>query len=192
MIYYQEITLLPTAEIGLYFLWQKIYKQIHLALVENKIADNASAIGLSFPEYDAEKFSLGKILRLITKDEQLLKNLQCDKWLIRLKDYLYISQIKPIPEKLVGYACFKHIKLNGNKEKLARRRAKRTGETLEQALEYFKDFKEQHSNLPFIQARSETNGHHFRLFIEKLMFDQPKDGVYSCYGLSNESTVPLF
>lgn len=192
MSYYQEITLLPTAGIGIYFLWQKMYRQIHLALVENKIADNASAIGLAFPEYDAEKHRLGKRLRLVAKDERLLDQLQSDKWLARMKDYLHISQINPVPEKLIGHACFKHIKLNGSKERMARRRAKRAGETLEQALEYYKDFKEQAGDWPYIQVRSETNGHWFRLFIDKQIFDEPKGGVYSCYGLSNESTVPLF
>ena len=58
MNYYQDITLLPDADIGLYFLWQKVYQQIHLALVENKSADNASAIGVAFPEYNVDKHHL--------------------------------------------------------------------------------------------------------------------------------------
>jgi CRISPR-associated endonuclease Csy4 len=118
--------------------------------------------------------------------------MQCEKWLNRLKDYVHIYPIKSVPEKIVGYACFKHIKLKGNNEKLARRRAKRKGETMQQALSHFEDFEEQQSKLPYINMASQTTGQHFRLFIEKQVMEAPQTGLYSCYGLSNTTTVPLF
>lgn len=189
---YQETCLLPNADIGVYFLWQKLYQQIHLALAENKISDNASAIGVGFPEYAAAEFSLGTKLRLFAADEQALKQLNCGKWLARLNDYVRMEPIKPVPEKIAGYACFKHVKLRGNKEKLARRRVKRKGETLQQALAHFEGFEEQRSKLPYINTTSLTNSQRFRLFIEKQEKDQPKTGFFSCYGLSNIATVPLF
>jgi len=192
MKYYQQISLLPTAEIGLYFIWQKLYQQIHLALVENKTGDKTSAIGVAFPEYNADKYYLGTKLRLLAEDEKLLEELQCEKWLNRLKDYVHVGAIKPVPEELAGHACFSHIKLKGNKEKLARRRAKRNGEPLQQALSHFENFEEQHSKLPYINMTSQTNGQRFRLFIEKQETQQPKTGLFSCYGLSNSTTVPLF
>lgn len=192
MKYHQQISLLPAVDIGLYFLWQKIYQQIHLALVENKNPDNTSAIGVAFPEYDADHYSLGGKIRLFAENEQLLRQIQCEKWLSRLKDYVYISEIKPVPEKLTGYACFKHIKLKGNKEKQARRRAKRKGETLQQALTHFESFEHQHSKLPYINMTSQTNGQRFRLFIERRETEQPQAGFYSCYGLSRITTVPMF
>ncbi|MDI6687431.1 MAG: type I-F CRISPR-associated endoribonuclease Cas6/Csy4 [Desulfobacterales bacterium] len=192
MSYYQEISLLPNADIGVYFLWQKLYQQIHIALVENKNADNASTIGVGFSEYNADKHSLGTKLQLFAEDEKSLEQLHCERWLNRLSDYVYIGQIKPVPEKLAGHACFKHIKLKGNKEKLARRRAKRKGETLQQALAHFEDFEEQPIKLPYINMSSQTSGQRFRLFIEKQAMEQPQTGLYSCYGLSNTTTVPLF
>ena len=192
MNFYQEISLLPNADIGLYFLWKKVYQQIHLALVENKCADNASTIGIAFPEYNVDKHYFGTKLRLFAEDEQSLEQMQCNHWLSRLSDYVHLSRIKPVPEKLAGYACFKHIKFKGCKEKLARRRAKRKGETLQQALAHFEDFEEQRSNLPYINMSSETNGQRFRLFIEKQAMEHPQTGLYSCYGLSNTTTVPLF
>lgn len=192
MKYYQEISLLPNAEITPYFIWQKLYQQIHLGLVENKTAGNASAIGVAFPEYNAKKYFLGTKLRLFTEDEKLLVQMNCEKWLNRLKDYVHIGPIKPVPEKLAGHACFKHIKLKGNKEKLARRRAKRKGETLRQALSHFENFEEQRSNLPYINMISQKNRQRFRLFIEKQAMEQPQTGLYSCYGLSNTTTLPLF
>ncbi len=161
-------------------------------MAEYKRADNASAIGVSFPEHDANQYSLGAKLRLFAKDEKLLEQMQIEKWLNRLKDYVHIYPIKRVPAKLAGYACFKHVKLKGNKEKLARRRAKRNGETLQQALAHLEGFEEQRSKLPYINMTSQTNGQRFRLFIERQIVEEPQAGVYSCYGLSNTTTVPLF
>lgn len=192
MNYYQEISLLPNADIGLYFIWQKLYQQIHLALAENKCEGNASKVGVSFPEYNADEFLLGTKLRLFAEDEQSLKDMQCEKWLSRLRDYVYVKPIAPVPEKLAGHACFRQVKIKGNKEKLARRRAKRKGETLQQALAHFADYEEQRSKLPYINMISLTNGQHFRLFIEKQATSQSQTGFFSCYGLSNTTTVPLF
>ena len=192
MKYFRELTLLLQEDVDLYFIWQKLYQQIHLALVENKTARNVSAIGLAFPEYNADRYSLGTKLRLFAGDEESLEQMHFEKWFNRLSDYVHLSHIKPVPEKLAGHACFKHIKLKGNKEKLARRRAKRKGETLQQALSHFENFEEKRSNLPYINMTSQTNGQRFRLFIEKKAMEQPQSGLYSCYGLSNTTTVPLF
>lgn len=63
---YQEITLLPSADINLNFLWEKAYQRIHLRLVETKMPDGLSPIGLAFPEYNAEKCQLGAKLRIFS------------------------------------------------------------------------------------------------------------------------------
>lgn len=192
MTYYQEISLLPTARIGLYDFWQKLYQQIHFALAENKSEENVSKVGVSFPEYSADEFLLGTKLRLFAEDEQTLEQMQCEKWLRHLRNYVHIKKIEPVPRKLTRHACFKHVKLKGNKEKLARRRAKRKGETYKEALTHFKDYEEQRSRLPYINMTSQTNGQRFRLFIEKEEMEKPQPGLYSCYGLSKKTTVPIF
>ena len=192
MKYFQEISLLPNPEITPYFIWQKLSQKIHLALVENKTAENTSAVGVGFPEYNAAKFVLGRKLRVFAKNEKTLMEMKCEQWLNRLSDYVHVSRIKPVPEKLDGYACFTHIKPKGSVEKLARRRAKRKGETMQQALVYFENYEEERSRLPYINISSQTNGHHFRLFIEKKKMGHSKTGLFSCYGLSNTTTVPLF
>ena len=192
MKYYKEIVLLPCADIGSYFIWQKVYQQVHLALVENKNQKNSCTIGATFPEYNADKFILGNKLRLFAKDNQVLKQMRCEKWLERLRDYVSVGPIRLVPEALNGYACFKHVKMKGNKEKLAKRRAKRKGETFERALAHFADYEELRSKLPYINMISQTNGHRFRIFIEMLPMEQPEVGFFSCYGLSSTTTVPLF
>lgn len=192
MKYYQEILFFPTLDINLYFLWQKVYQQMHLALVENKNPDNTSSIGISFPEYDERNYFLGRKICLFAELEHSLEALNAQRWLQRITDYIRIGEIKAVPEKVYGHACFKHIKLKGNKGKLARRRAKRKEESFEQALAYYSGYEEEQSKLPFINMISQTNGQHFRIYIEKQNFDMPREGFFSFYGLSNKSTVPLF
>jgi len=192
MNYFQDITLLPDAEITTYFLWHKVFQQIHLALAKIKNTNNPSLIGVDFPGYAVVKNSLGETLRLISKNKDLLKQMQCEKWLAPLKDYVHIRSIRPVPERVSGYACFKNVKPKSNKEKLARRRAKRKGESFQVALAHYDDFEEQQSKLPYINMISQTNKHHFRLFIEKQEMKEPQAGRFSCYGLSNQTTVPIF
>ena len=192
MRYYQEISLLHRANIGLYDFWQKLYQQLHIALVENTVDEHASAIGVSFPEYDASQFFLGTRLRLFALQKSALEQLQCEKWLYRLEDYLQCSTISSVPEEMKGQACFRQVKPKGSKEKLARRWAKRHGKTLEEALAQYDSYEPKNSRLPYINLTSQTNGHHFRLFIEKQEKEQPQAGLFSCYGLSQSTTVPLF
>lgn len=189
---YLEITIKPQPEIPLYFLWEKVYQQIHLALVEAQGENGKVSVGISFPGYDACQFQLGCKLRLFALNMEELEKLYINKWLNRLRDYVHVKGIEPVPGKVDGHTCFKHLKLKGNKQKLARRRAKRKSETFEQALAYFDNFKEQSSRLPYINMISQTNGHRFRLFVEKLTKEQPRKGFFSCYGLSGTTTVPMF
>ncbi len=106
MKYYQDITLLPGAEVSLGFIWEKVYQQIHLMLVEHKSDLNVSEIGLSFPAYGDKAFPLGHQLRLFAKSKALLSHLGVEKWLQRLNDYVHIKSIKPVPADVSEYACF--------------------------------------------------------------------------------------
>ena len=192
MKYYQDITLLSEEEIPQHFLWQKLFQQIHIALAENKGADGSSAIGVAFPEYDAAEFSLGTKLRLFAQSEQELVQFQCEKWLERLSDYVRIGEIRAVPEHVSGYACFSQVKPKGSRENLARRRARRTGESYKEALKHFEGYQQEISRLPFIHMQSVSNGHKFKLFIQQKITAHPIQGPYSCYGLSGRSTVPIF
>ena len=192
MNYYQEISMVPKTRIELHIFWQMLYKQIHLALVENKIAQNSSTIGVGFPEYDAIKKSLGYRLRLFAKEKNDLVQLDCEEWLKSLDDYVHIHSIKAIPDNVSDYAYFQRIHLKGNKEKLARRRAKRKGKTLQQALADFDEYEEQQSSLLYINMDSQTTGKRFKLFIEKKVIRKQQTGLFSCYGLSKKTTIPCF
>jgi CRISPR-associated endonuclease Csy4 len=196
MQHYVEITLLPTDDIGHYFLWGKIYQQLHLALVE-LTAGQGGNVGFSFPEYSAKQPHLGRKVRVFAPSEAQLVQFNASKWLGRLSDYCHVSSIRAAPEK-TQYAIFNRKQCVNNTERLARRRAKRKGETFEQALAHFAGFDGEFSSLPFVALESlstepvaETH-HRFKLFIDQKIVSQSQDGGFNCYGLSNTSTVPWF
>lgn len=192
MEYYIDITLLPDAEANLGFLWQKVYQQLHLALVENKVSDKQSAIAVSIPDYGSSDFPLGCKLRLFAQHQEQLQQLDMGKWLNRLTDYTHITSIKNVPTSVNQFARFRRKQFNTNSARLARRRVKRKEESLEQALEYYASFTDQETNLPFINMQSLTQGEKFRLFIAREVFENSENGTFNCYGLSQGATVPLF
>ena len=60
-------------DVFLFFLWSKVYQQIHLALV-GTLENEQTALGISFPEYQDNQF-LGKKLRVFAESEQELERL---------------------------------------------------------------------------------------------------------------------
>lgn len=191
MHYYQDITLIPDAESSLGFIWRKVYSQVHLALVESK--KRGVSVAIAFPAYSDSAFPLGNKLRLFAGDEQTLVNLNLGHWLKRLQDYCHTTSIRSVP------STHKHVRYSrrqfkSNPERLARRRAKRHNETMENALKHYKSFSEPKSNVPFVKMASLSTGgnHEFRLFIEQAVCDEAISGDFNSYGLSKTATVPWF
>jgi len=200
MKYYLDITLLPDAEANLGFLWQKVYQQVHLGLVENKVAENESVIAVSFPNYGDKVFPLGDKLRLFADNQRQLEQLDIAKWLSRLTDYTHMKSIIEVPGSINQFALFKRKQIKSNIEKKAKKRAKHLNKSYSEVLEYL--LKEQtdlthdkyRSNLPFIQMESlsSKNRDRFPLFIERQFLDSCIEGKFTTYGLSKTATVPWF
>jgi len=150
MKYYIEITLLPNVEIPIYFLWQKLYQQIHLGLVEINNTQESVPIAVSFPQYNETLNHLGCKLRLFSSAQEQLQQFNISKWLNRLTDYCHHTSIKEVSQSVNVFARFKRKQFDTNVERLARRRAKRKGESFELAMKHFKGFKDQESKLPYI------------------------------------------
>ena len=212
MNYYQEITLLPDAEISLSFIWQKVFQQVHIALVENKVAPNQSEIAVGFPEYQQAGFPLGNKLRLFAKDKVTLEKLAITQWLAKLEDYAHIKAIKPVPSE-VTYVSFirKNVKSPERIERDMRQKARlwaaKTDKRLEDCLaELAKNKPNAQCNLPFIYLYSQrtkqrlpNKSSRFPLFIKAHELHIEQTGFFDCYGLSSKennqgsfSTVPHF
>lgn len=202
MKYYLDITLLPEADITLGFIWQKVYQQVHLALVENKTAENKSAIAVSFPRYSAKKsseqaFPLGNQLRLLANEEGQLTKLNIAKWLTRLEDYVHIKSIKSVPDNVTQVAFVRQqVKGEARIEKdmlsKALRWAEKSGQPLDVCLAELEKSKPKAVNsLPFIWLESQetkqrdlVNSRKFPLFIKMVEITEQQLGTFNCYGLS--------
>ncbi|MBF0376133.1 MAG: type I-F CRISPR-associated endoribonuclease Cas6/Csy4 [Desulfamplus sp.] len=192
MKFYIEVTLIQNADIAHYFLWEKVFQQIHLGLVEMQDSKGNVQIGISFPEYDAEEYRLGNKLRLFAEDEATLKQFDVQKWLNRLFDYVHITRIRPVPDRELTYSCYKREQVKEAKERLARRKAKRAGISIDEALRLLENYKDEKVKTPFVNIKSQSSQHRFRLFILKQDRDKLLNQGFSSYGLSNISTVPEF
>ncbi|BBG58435.1 MULTISPECIES: type I-F CRISPR-associated endoribonuclease Cas6/Csy4 [Providencia] len=211
MNYYQEVTLLPDSTIPLDFLWQKVYQQIHIALVENKKEQGSSSVAIAFPEYGCSGFRLGKKVRLIGKDSIVLQQLDLVKWFSRLSDYVHVKSIQAVPENARPVSYVRQqikgtARIESDMQKKAALWAKKSGQSLEQCLVDLEKLRPtKQSRLPFIwveslHSRSEHQGSRpFPLFIQCIWADKVIDGVFNCYGLSQSNngsqvfaTVPHF
>jgi len=201
--FYIDITLLPDAEANLGFIWQKVYQQIHLILVENKVGEQDSAIAVSFPHYDDRVFPLGNKLRLLGKTEKTLKDLDVGQWLSRLDDYVHIKGIKPVPDDVNQFVYFKRKQfkspdklregIDERAEKLADKNNFDVNEVKQRLLESLAKF-DTESRLPFIYISSLSTDKNkeiqqqvnFKLFIEKEMAENnvSNNKLFTCYGLS--------
>ena len=212
MNYYQEVTLLPDSDISLGFLWQKVYQQVHIALVDNKTNENLSEIAVGFPEYRTKGFPLGKKLRLFADSGEKLDSLAIGKWLNRLSDYTHIKSVQGVPEDSihVGFSR-KHVKtanrIEQDMHQKARLWASKSGIGINEAIEQLKKGKPTASSkLPFVymysqetKKRNNISNAKFPLFIERITDISKSGGVFDCYGLSAKrnpngiyATVPMF
>jgi CRISPR-associated endonuclease Csy4 len=200
MKYYLDITLLPDAEANLGFIWKKVFQQIHIALVDNKIGDNESAVALSIVNYGDTAFPLGNHLRLLANTKQALQKLDIHRWLSRLDDYCHIKLIKPVPTDISVHASFRRKPVKSI-EKKAQRRAMHLNKPYDEVLAYLrKENRSEKSELPFINAESQQSkgrlelgeSPYFLIFVERVFTDKPVVGKFDCYGFSRTATVPWF
>lgn len=197
MKYYQELTLLPSFEIPISFIWSKVYQQVHLAFAEMQGENGDVPYGVSFPQYQYEnrKITIGEKLRIFAGSEEELTKLGIKKWLERFADYVHITGIRAVPEKNAGYAIYRRSRPENSAEQKARRflmRHKEQAPEYEQAVKMFSQKKREVCRLPYLQQKSLTNQHSFRLYIEKKLCPEEVAGGFGTYGLSDTSTVPEF
>lgn len=193
MWFFQDIILQPAENIAMSFLWSKVYRQIHLALVNSKDEQGTIRCGVAFPEYSDVQPTLGRRLRLLAPEESDLQRLDLTDALKRFTpDYVKIKTIRPVPVRSCkGFVTYSRYQPESTVMQKARRYAKRHGVSVEEAQKLFPTSVDG-IHYPYIQLESMTNHHRFSLFIQKKEApEQPCEG-FSAYGFSNRSSVPDF
>lgn len=198
MWFFQEITLHPTEEISDFFLMSKVYARLHLALVKSKDAAGKIRCGLSFPEYTAEPRSLGRKIRVLTQDEETLKQMDIPSVLSQFVngEYVHIAPVRIVPIRRVKqYAIYSRYQPESSVERKARRYAKRHAISVEEARGIF-PVPTSTESFPYVRIKSRTTGKNFSLFIQKKLVEIPKneetDSTFSAYGISPQQAVPEF
>lgn len=201
--FYQEITLIDHVEISPYFIWSKVYGQLHIAFAEHKNNEDKVPFGVSFPQYSYDeakkKGSLGKKVRIFAPTKEALEALNLNLWLVRLLDYVHIQSIKEVPKNVSQYAIYKRKQMKGvnrvqkDRARFAQSYAKANNISLDEAMELYQNMSVRETHLPFIQMLSLTSDQRFKLFIEKQMISgNSSEKLFTTYGLSAGASVPEF
>lgn len=217
MKYYQEITLIDSADIRFFELWSKLYTQLHLALVEQAKATYGEGathgdIGVSFPEYKCfEKNGktismLGSKLRVFAKTEAELQQLNLGKWCERLLDHVHIKSTAKVPA-VTEYVIAKRFRQEKNLDSKTHNFAKKHNKTFEEvklsriehiSRKYDISMEEAQRRYekpvleirPYIRMKSGKNGNTFSLEIEQTKAEGVVTGTFNTYGMSPTTTVP--
>jgi len=187
MTHYTDIRILSLPEIAPEHILEKLYSKIHLALAELKRSD----IGLSFPDVNEKRPSLGQRLRLHSS-EQVLRCLLDKIGLAAMRDYLRPGEILPTPEQ-TAFRQVLRVQIQSSADRMRRRFAKRHNLSMDEAAARIPDSVAGKLKLPFIRMQSKSSGQTFNLFISHGTIRQtPIPGEFNAYGLSTEATIPWF
>ena len=192
MKYYQELTILPSYDVPAYFIWSRVYQQIHLGFVEHQDQNGVIKYGVSFPEYqmNGKEKQLGNKLRIFAQDEVDLKNLDLAKCLSRLVDYVHFTGIRKVPGR-IEYAVYGRVHQENSQTQRIKRFVKRHGVSYEEAEKLY-PMKLEKCEFPYIQMQSLTNHNPFRLYVCKTVVTESQNKGFGSYVLSAISTVPEF
>ena len=196
LTHFQEITLIPDPDIAPYFIWSKLFNQLHIALADVKNKHNIDSIGVSFPDYhyDSKKeqsSKLGLKLRVFALSQKDLETLNLAKRLERLTDYVHIKGIKEVGDKATGYVSVHRYRFKPA-DMQAESLANKLGVSYEDAMATVNK-RAPEKAVPYIQMRSQTNQSNYRLRVLQLPCDAPKAGNFNTYGMNGMSdhvTVP--
>jgi len=188
MDYHIDIRLVLDPEFPATILMGAMFGKLHRALVELQTTD----IGVSFPEHQQRsKKNLGALLRLHGTTSGL-QRLMTTHWLRGMRDHVTLSNIIEVPAD-AQHRLVRRRQFKTSAERLRRRRARRHGETIEQAREQIPDSIERKVPLPFVMIPSQSTAQRFPIFIEHgKIRAEPLIGTFNSYGLSQGATVPWF
>lgn len=210
MNYYQELTILPDPDINMYFIWQKLYTQLHIALADLYNQHGIDTVGISFPNYKYEAkadkngnvrefATLGNKLRIFAPTEDALTKLDIKTWLERLTDYVHIKGIKVVPDDVIGHLIvsrYRHTPLVKQVQSYMAHSQHKHGKTISEAeaIAHCKQHKRAgRKNYPFIALTSQDTKQRFTLAIKQMVTETALKGVFNTYGINTNNqqhTVP--
>ncbi|THF59400.1 type I-F CRISPR-associated endoribonuclease Cas6/Csy4 [Pseudothauera rhizosphaerae] len=187
MDYYIDIKLLPDPEFPAPTLMSALFAKLHRGLVDYGGRD----IGVSFPEVDQDRRTLGRRLRLHGTAESL-ERLMRIAWLQGMRDHIAVTTLAPVPEE-VAHRIVRRVQAKSNPERIRRRLMARKHMGADEARATIPDCAAQRLDLPYVEIASRTTGQRFKLFIEHQALRQTAvRGPFGTYGLSAIATVPWF
>ncbi|ODN42584.1 type I-F CRISPR-associated endoribonuclease Cas6/Csy4 [Piscirickettsia litoralis] len=193
MHFYINITLLPSSEVNENFLLSKVFACLHTELVNAKNINDKINIGLSFPEYSEEECKLGLKVRIFSPHREELEKLISQRLLSRLSDYLHMTRIREVPSGVTEYVRFKRVQSKSSKFRRVRRKARKASISFEEALDSYQGQDDvMLSGFPFIKMKSASSNQDFLLFVRRETSKELIDKGFNSYGLSSESTLPMF
>ena len=190
---YQDIKIMPDAEMRENVLLNKVYTKLHKAIYDLKADD----IGISFPQVNKK---LGCVIRIHSSNERL-QELQKLNWLGGLSGYCKVGEVLTIPNDIKGYQVISRIRQTMSLAKLSKRidYQKKHGDlkTDDEVKAYEKQYKAKMFQTgldnPYLELQSSSTGQLYRIYIHfSELAQQPTSGQFNRFGLSKNATVPIF
>ena len=185
--HYIELRLRPDPEVAPTHLLAALYTRVHRTLA----AQGSTGIAVTFPDYSAERHTLGERLRLHGSEADL-QPWATGQWLGSVRDHVDAAPIAPVPAG-ARHRTLRRVQVKSSPERLRRRLMKRHQLSEEQARERIPDSVARVTGLPYLPMASTSTAQQFKLFVE--LGDaqqQPQAGEFNSYGLSATATVPWF
>lgn len=191
-----KITILPddTAGISAPMIMNNAMEKLHQLFVHIKDEKDNIPVGISFPEYDDENISLGKIIHVIGEETDLAA-LKIREQVKSLQDYLHVSDIRAIPaQKVDGYVAYARVRHDSSKEKLVRRSMKRHNLSKEEAEQNYKKYDRQtFPRYPFVLLRSKSTGaKNYPLYLKRIFLQASGPMSFNTFGINPKAGVENF
>jgi len=217
--HYCEFTCLRDAEISTGFLMGRLMHALHLTMVGATRDGGACPFGVTFPDYrpfassvyakraghkgsgasaehddvDLERTPpIGNRVRLFARSEQELDAIEWSRALIGLDDYVHRTRPRSTPSTIERFAAFTRHQPKASPERLMRRAMKRQEIDEAEARRRYGAYTMERCRLPWVDMRSESSRHQFRLFIDRIESPPTSGWAFSTYGLSRTVSLPLF
>lgn len=187
MSHYIDIHLLSDPEFPCHQLMAALYAKLHRVLSQAQV----STIGVSFPGYQTLPATLGKTMRLVGPQGDLIRLMERE-WLRGMRDHTEVASLAAVPSDAV-HRSLRRVQAKSSPERLRRRQMRRHGLTEAEARERVPDSAVELLSLPFVVLASASTGQTFQLYL-RLGPAEPvaQIGTFNAYGLSTSATTPWF